>query len=307
MDRMKRLKRHIHLLGAVACLLLATPAFATVAVDQNPLTVQQTLPPNIQLMFDDSGSMAWDYMPDWNYLTNTTDDGVRDSSINGTYYNPNVLYTPPPTADGSANYPDSGTDPNNPLATAYNDGFHTGYGTTDITTYSSPTKSFPYYDQYTANVTTNYPPTLGCKSGDGFATDSAHQGQCASISGATYTYYAPYGHSYNPYCNTGDQLTYVGHGRNRQLECQHIEYAYTYYSPNVETCPSAAPMTPARTCASSMKRPRHRCLPTPRQDRRVAPIFIIMSASRSRIATSLWRPIPHLEPPATTALPRNRT
>jgi type IV pilus assembly protein PilY1 len=35
------------------------------AVDQAPLIIQKPLPPNITLMLDDSGSMAWDYMPDW--------------------------------------------------------------------------------------------------------------------------------------------------------------------------------------------------------------------------------------------------
>ncbi|TAL97561.1 MAG: hypothetical protein EPN69_03050, partial [Rhodanobacter sp.] len=28
----------------------------------------QSVPPNLVLMLDDSGSMGWDYMPDWDYL-----------------------------------------------------------------------------------------------------------------------------------------------------------------------------------------------------------------------------------------------
>ena len=47
-----------------------TPAFASVLVDQAPLTSQLSLPPNIMLLVDDSGSMNWDYMPDVNYLCN---------------------------------------------------------------------------------------------------------------------------------------------------------------------------------------------------------------------------------------------
>ncbi len=66
-----------------------TPALAaTVPVDQSPLIIQRSLPPNVTLMLDDSGSMAWDFMPDWGYLSNNSNDGVRNASINGTYYNP---------------------------------------------------------------------------------------------------------------------------------------------------------------------------------------------------------------------------
>src|SRR3546814_8167197 len=82
--------------GFVALFAVST-ATAAVTVDQSPLFVQQTLPPNIVLMFDDSGSMDWDYMPDWDYLTSTSDDSLRNSSINGTYYSPSVNYAPPPT------------------------------------------------------------------------------------------------------------------------------------------------------------------------------------------------------------------
>lgn len=91
--------------------LLATPPELTAAVA-----------PNLVLTFDDSGSMANDYMPDqrpydngsWGSITSTsnpwrcagiidsnvTDDtSVRGRSMNGVYFNPNNAYDPPIEGD----------------------------------------------------------------------------------------------------------------------------------------------------------------------------------------------------------------
>src|SRR6185437_400014 len=99
-----------------------------VQVDQTPLTVQPAIPPNITLMLDDSLSMHWDFMPDWEYIDGVDANGqpldttpsaneVRDSALNEVYYNPTALYTPPPKADGTS-YPASPG-----LTGAYKDGF----------------------------------------------------------------------------------------------------------------------------------------------------------------------------------------
>ncbi len=87
--------------------LLAAQAAAQPVVDQQPLTTRAALAPNIVLMLDDSGSMAWDFMPDLGYLTNNTNQGKRYSEVNGVYYNPSFLYTPPPKSDGTASYANS--------------------------------------------------------------------------------------------------------------------------------------------------------------------------------------------------------
>ncbi|MDN5873637.1 MAG: hypothetical protein L0H29_04550, partial [Sinobacteraceae bacterium] len=63
-----RLTMLLAFLCTVAFAGLPLPASASITIDQAPLTVQNPLPPNIILMLDDSGSMAWDYMPDWDYL-----------------------------------------------------------------------------------------------------------------------------------------------------------------------------------------------------------------------------------------------
>ncbi|WP_130620158.1 pilus assembly protein [Dyella amyloliquefaciens] len=101
---------------------LYTPAVAattTVTVDQQPLTVQPMIPPNVVLMLDDSGSMSADYMPDLSYLNNNTNnDALIDSSNNGLYYNPTVIYTPPPLVSGVTNttYTDMTAVPHDGLA-----------------------------------------------------------------------------------------------------------------------------------------------------------------------------------------------
>jgi len=153
--------------------VIYTPAVAassSVTVDQQPLTVQQTIPPNIMLMLDDSGSMAWDYMPDWGYLTSSTGNGTptndqaRNSAINGAYYNPTITYNPPPKADSTTATPD--LYPASPgLTNAYRDGF-TNSTSTDITKF---TGGFPYYTRFKVTITSTYAATptttYSCPSG----------------------------------------------------------------------------------------------------------------------------------------------
>lgn len=72
-------------------------------VELSPSPPQQTtaVPPNIVMFLDDSGSMQWNFMPDWSYLPGgTSDNALIDSKSNGVYYDPSVAYAPPPTADG---------------------------------------------------------------------------------------------------------------------------------------------------------------------------------------------------------------
>jgi type IV pilus assembly protein PilY1 len=118
-------------------------------------------------MFDDSGSMDSDYMPDWGYLSDTSDDGVRNFSINGVYYNPNVTYDPPPKADGSL-YPNSPG-----LTNAYRDGFRNTTAT-NITRY---TGTFPYFTKLdsTDTATTTYKATPVCPAN---YTYNSSSGQC---------------------------------------------------------------------------------------------------------------------------------
>lgn len=176
----------VWMLGSIYTPAVATTS-TTVTVDQQPVTVQPTIPPNIILMLDDSGSMAWDYMPDACYLqgvvctgtnngsaspsggTDTistiTNNAVIDSANNGVYYNPTVVYTPPPTASGVsyATYTDFTNVPVN--------GFSTSSSTANLTTYSnndmtgengnqSDTLSYSISNVQTVTVNANFNQTV---------------------------------------------------------------------------------------------------------------------------------------------------
>ncbi|SHM06124.1 type IV pilus assembly protein PilY1 [Rhodanobacter sp. OK091] len=167
----------VWLLGAVYTPSLAATA---VAVAQQPLTLQPTIPPNVVLMLDDSGSMAWDVMPDYGYVGATpgspTASELTSSSVNGLYYNPNITYSPPNQADGTLYNAATFT-------AAWIDGFHTGNGTVNLTTYdgSSDTSqqgtnssNIGYTQSFTvASSGTPYTPT-NCPSGYSIQTN----GQC---------------------------------------------------------------------------------------------------------------------------------
>jgi type IV pilus assembly protein PilY1 len=70
-------------------------------------TTSQVLP-NIMFTLDDSGSMGWDFMPDWvgdDYPRATNTVLYKNSGFNVAYYNAAVVYTPPVmfNADGTLN------------------------------------------------------------------------------------------------------------------------------------------------------------------------------------------------------------
>ena len=97
----------------------ASVASGAVELSPTPPNDTQAVPPNILVTFDDSGSMAYNYMGDdrpydggsWNgpwrcagvvnpEATDPDDFGTR--VMNGVYYNPNVIYAPPVNADGTS-------------------------------------------------------------------------------------------------------------------------------------------------------------------------------------------------------------
>ncbi len=103
----------IVLLGAFAAMAEAR----TVDLSRTPPDVTQAVAPNLVITFDDSGSMAWDYMPDRMPYTSAAwanpykcaavidprvqaADDLRALSINGVYFNPNHTYAPPVDRQG---------------------------------------------------------------------------------------------------------------------------------------------------------------------------------------------------------------
>ncbi|WP_158601712.1 pilus assembly protein [Solilutibacter pythonis] len=83
---------------AAACVLGAMPVHATTSFPQEPLLVGKgSIPPNILLIMDDSGSMSWPHMPDnQDKLSGNYYD--RTYVINTLYYNPQKTYKPWRTA-----------------------------------------------------------------------------------------------------------------------------------------------------------------------------------------------------------------
>ncbi|MGN6790539.1 MAG: pilus assembly protein [Rhodanobacteraceae bacterium] len=152
-----------------------------------------SVPPNIVLMLDDSGSMAWDYMPDWGYLPySNTNQGARDWTNNSLYYNPNYNFTgdpttagyqPPPMADGTPfPVPPACSGYSTALTCAYNEGF-TDHGARNITSYTGPSlsggHSIPYYTAFNTSVSTDVGPAVPtCPSG---YTDSGSGGATPCI------------------------------------------------------------------------------------------------------------------------------
>ncbi len=109
---------------------MPTALSATVELATAPMATSTTttVKPNLMFVLDDSGSMAWDYMPD-DARNFAGDYGFNSSQCNGVYYNPDITYLPPVNSTGA---------PLNATATtfsaAYRDGFNTGLGTTNLNT-----------------------------------------------------------------------------------------------------------------------------------------------------------------------------
>ena len=107
---------HLLSLAFIASLALPLPLqAASVALATKPLVTATTssVRPNVMFILDDSGSMGWNYLPDWaNDQHPDTGDKYNDmvelftnNGFNGVAYNPATTYTPPAffNADGSLN------------------------------------------------------------------------------------------------------------------------------------------------------------------------------------------------------------
>ena len=102
-----------------------------------PPNITQAAPPNIVVTFDDSGSMANAYMGDNSPYNNGSWSGPWECAgvidptatagtvgalpMNGVYYNPNIVYSPPALAQGG-NMPDAWTSTTGNFNALWNDG-----------------------------------------------------------------------------------------------------------------------------------------------------------------------------------------
>jgi type IV pilus assembly protein PilY1 len=111
----------VYSLLAAAPAAAATVASGAVELSPTPPNDTQAVAPNIMVTFDDSGSMASNYMGDdrpydngswagpWRCASvvdpdhpTATDKALRALAMNGVYYNPNITYKPPVKADGTS-------------------------------------------------------------------------------------------------------------------------------------------------------------------------------------------------------------
>ncbi|WIM05566.1 MAG: PilC/PilY family type IV pilus protein [Candidatus Nitricoxidivorans perseverans] len=139
-------------LGASAFLAAAPAGAAETDLSNLPLANATTVDilPNIMFILDDSGSMDWNYMPDYvndgSYCRSTSNDltSCREgdppwyaSAFNKVYYNPMVNYTPPKNADGTSK--------------------------TSYTTWTAvPVDGYGIQFSGTINLTTSYPERVAC-------------------------------------------------------------------------------------------------------------------------------------------------
>ena len=169
------------LLPIIILLGLATqssPLSAAVAnLETEPMvtTTTATVLPNIFLMMDDSGSMAWDYMPDNAGNFGANQYGAASYQCNGVFYNPSITYLPPVNSNGTSFA-------NASFTAAWVDGFATASGTVNLNTSfvdaggDSAQMAFYYY--YSGAQTTE-------KLKDYYNTNSTFYSECNSNVGAT--------------------------------------------------------------------------------------------------------------------------
>lgn len=151
--------------GAIPVALVALASVlnaATTDLATTPLITPSSsnVKPNLYFVLDDSGSMDWDYLPDWvndSYCKTSTTGAtaacysnsrklpvMTSPDINRIYYNPEITYTPPSNYDGSSK--------------------------TSYTSWSAvPKDGFGIQSTSTTNLTTGYPDIEWCT--DGTYTD----------------------------------------------------------------------------------------------------------------------------------------
>lgn len=147
-------------LGCVSGFSAQSASAGSIDISDVPLYVVQGVEPNIIVTMDDSGSMAWSFMPDSIYGYRTS-NRAKSSTFNGMYYNPQVQYLPPLKADGTSY-------PNSSFTNAWRDGFNTGAGTVNLSASFRPTWYYAgtstayaggsepaYYYQYDGSGSTN--------------------------------------------------------------------------------------------------------------------------------------------------------
>jgi type IV pilus assembly protein PilY1 len=122
----RRIVRPSLVAAGAALAFAAGVGAAPLDLSRVPLIVNTSVPPNIMVTLDDSGSMGWGFLPDGANF-GTGDCRYYDSTINRIYFDPAADYPPPLRPDGTPF-------PNANYTAAWWDGFSTGQGTSDLRT-----------------------------------------------------------------------------------------------------------------------------------------------------------------------------
>lgn len=162
--------------AALACTTATSspPALAALTdLSDVPLAsgVTTSVKPNLLFVLDDSGSMAWGFMPDDRYSW-TSYVGFKNHSCNTIYYNPATIYIPPKNADGTS-FADAS------FIAAKDDGYSSSSSTADLST------AFVAYTNTTSSgngTDTAQPAYYYTYNGSGTPTDT----QCTQASSSSY-------------------------------------------------------------------------------------------------------------------------
>ncbi|KQV61628.1 MULTISPECIES: pilus assembly protein [unclassified Duganella] len=212
------LRASLAALGLGLMLAMQPAAAAPTELADIPLANATTAPilPNIMLDLDNSGSMAWSYMPDYVRYTSLGNFGTMcrgpnssntlvvcepgdapffASAFNGLYYNPAIRYSWPTKADGSLLPDHNGkTAYGSPWSTVASDGY--GVQAIDETSAEQPSANpckgvvsggnCPRLSRTaTVNLVTGYPERMWCKS----SNDVPPSTNCRSeVVGGNYSY-----------------------------------------------------------------------------------------------------------------------
>lgn len=115
--------------GLLFTIATSQAAYGQVNLASVPLFLKESVDPNMMFVFDDSGSMAWRYMPDDLGGSDIYNNWYYSSAVNKVYFNPNVTYKPPFKPDGSGRYPNSS------YTDAPVDGFNSNSARDDLSQY----------------------------------------------------------------------------------------------------------------------------------------------------------------------------
>lgn len=114
---------------------ISAPLAAQIDLSDAPLYVLEGVDPNLIVTMDDSGSMAWSFMPD-SIFTYDDKNRAKSHEFNKIYYNPEIDYLPPLKSDGTSY-------PNASFTAALRDGFDSSSTTVNLSTSFRPTWYYP--------------------------------------------------------------------------------------------------------------------------------------------------------------------